>query len=147
MDIHFKKDFMKQLPLPEDMIFLIAGYAQEVVPFKKELLDYELNEYEEFCYNLPCSGRLPYVLKSNNKFIYIEDFYTLDVFSVNKKKLLYIFRGSIYVTKKALKQEFKTFNNIKELTRLTKSRYNKPFTKLNYDELHVFMNWYIMHYD
>ena len=147
MDIEYSKTFIRNLSLPEDMTRLISEFAQETVPFKKELLDYELNEYEEFCYNLPCSGRLPYVLKSNNKFIYIEDFYTIDVFNVIKKKWLYIFRDSIYVSKKALKQEFKTFNNIKELTRLTKSRYNKPFTKLNYDELHLFMNWYIMHYD
>lgn len=145
MDIQYTKTFIRNLSLPEDMIRLISGFAQETVPFKKELLENKFTKYTTYTFIGNRSIEKIYLCSSKYFPVLTDSIYIRGAY--NKEHCTFLFDSKyLPLPKTELIRRFRKLNNIKELSRLSRIRYNKYFTNLNEDELCDYMGWYIMHY-
>ena len=153
MDIPFKKEFMKHINLPDDMIFLIAEYANETVPFKKELLNYKFIKYT---LQFPCIYYSNCEYELIGKKVYIESIYSREIITVGTSikiistETMFDLYNDInhgYDHDFLLYRKFDKLNTEAEFDRLCILQYNKKWDELCTCTRRKFMMWYIMHYE
>ena len=152
----FSKYRMNLSSLPDDVIGIIKEFVGSPYPFHKELLEYnfslyELNEKSLYCWKVCFWGRdirTEILTNTLNSFHFIHTHllsYGRSYFSTKRLIVLFNERDKY---KTDIIKTIKGFNNKKTLNRIIKEQFNnKTLSKLNHDELVIFHNWYVLHYD